>query len=368
MRTVSLHRLAVPLQSLLVAAALLAPVVGAGQETVYAGYAWEDLGNDVFLHRRSDPLAGPVDGNSTIVVGERGIVVIDTHINPAAARAVIEKIRSFWDQPVTHVVNTHWHDDHTNGNASFREAWPDVKIVASTATVEALRREWAPMEEQRRVGYAQVDLAELRARADALADEEPATATGYRVFADYVEALRPELETLTLAYPETLIDEALVIDLGDRNVQLQPVGSGNTRGDVIAWLPEDRLLITGDIVVSPVPFAFDSPMIEWIDTLERLETYDAETIVPGHGPALRDNRQLEALGALLSFTVDSVRDAKARGVALQDIGAEIDFSDFEQRFAGRDTLHRWAWQSYYVAPGIRSAWTSLGYPEPKAAQ
>ncbi|MDH3756506.1 MAG: hypothetical protein OES93_01580, partial [Gammaproteobacteria bacterium] len=62
------------------------------EESVYPGYTWLDLGDGIYLHSQSDPLSGPVDGNSVVVIGDAGVMVIDTHINPAVARAVIAKI------------------------------------------------------------------------------------------------------------------------------------------------------------------------------------------------------------------------------------------------------------------------------------
>ena len=131
-------------------ALLSVPTSGFAAEEVFPGYTWQAIGNGIFLHSQADPLSGPVDGNSIIILNEDGVLVVDTHINPAVARAVVAKIQSLTDVPVTHVVNTHWHDDHTNGNYVYRQAFPGVKIVAHRATLKSLREEWAPMEDQRR--------------------------------------------------------------------------------------------------------------------------------------------------------------------------------------------------------------------------
>ena len=82
------------MRGLLVAALLPVPVCGLAPEEIYPGYTWASLGNGIFLHAQADPLAWPVDGNSVVIISDEGVLVVETHINPAVARAVIDKIRA----------------------------------------------------------------------------------------------------------------------------------------------------------------------------------------------------------------------------------------------------------------------------------
>ena len=352
------------MRGLLLASLSLLPMCNLAAAEIYPGYDWQSLGDGVYLHSQRDPLAGPVDGNSVVVVGAEGVLVVDTHINPAVARAVIGKIRSLTDAPVTHVVNTHWHDDHTNGNHAYREAFPDVKIIAHRDTLKSLRSEWQAMEDQRRDAYAGVDLEKLHSRAAELEATDPATAITYRVYGGYVAALRPELPALVLEYPDTVFEDRFVLDVGNRRVELQWLGRGNTEGDIVAWLPAEKLLITGDLLVAPIPFAFDSPMSDWGDTLRRLADFDAALIVPGHGAPRHDDRYLASVRRLVETTTSRVQAARKNGVAYEELAAAVDLEDFRREFAGDSPERQWAWQSYFVAPGLKSAWASLGYPVP----
>lgn len=334
------------------------------QEEIYPGYLWHSLGNGIYVHSQENPFAGPVDGNSTVIVNEHGVVVVDTHINPAVARAVIEKIKSITDQAVTHVINTHWHDDHTNGNHAYRMAFPYARIIAHSATLNSLKDEWHTMEDGRRSSYASIDLAELLAYADNIAADDPGTAISYRTYAGYVAALRPELPTMELEYPDTVIDSSLSYDFGDRRVHIQWLGRGNTDGDIVVWLPDDSMLITGDLLVAPVPYAFDSPMTDWITTLDAVAQLEAEVLIPGHGAVQRDRQYLRQVRALIEFTVEAVREAGESGVAYADLANAVDFSSFEAVFNGNDLEQAQAWFNYFVSPGVASAWSSLGYPVP----
>ncbi len=336
----------------------------AGAREIYPGYAWAQVGAGIYLHRRVDPFAGPIDGNSVVIVNDDAVIVVDTHINPAAARAVIAQIRQITDNPVTHVVNTHWHDDHTNGNAAYRDAFPDAVFVAHSATLGALRKEWPAMKDQRVAAYRKTSVDALLEAADRLEPADPDKAIGYRIYAGYVEALQPELPGLELVYPDTVFEKRLVLGSGGRTVILEWLGRGNTDGDVIVWLPQDRLLITGDVLVAPIPYAFDSPMAEWIDTLDRLAKKNAQTIVPGHGAVHHDGRYIGAVRRLLEATMTEVRTAQAAGVAYADLADAVDLSDQKARFVRDDPRYRHAWRAYFLEPGVRSAWAALGFAVP----
>lgn len=348
------------IRALILISALLVTMAANSQEEIFPGYQWQKVVDGVYLHSSINPLAGPVDGNSVVIVSDNGIVVIDTHINPAAARAVIQKIRQLANRPVTHVINTHWHDDHTNGNYVYREAYPNVQIVSHRKTLEAMKREWAPMEEQRAKAYAAVDPEQLLDRANTA--EDPNRAEGFRVYAGYVAALKSELPSLKLVYPDTVFDDEFILESSERRIVVKWPGRGNTDGDVVVWLPDDKVLITGDLVVAPIPFAFDSPMLDWIDTLGRLLLYDAKIVIPGHGPVQQNKVQIEQILSLLTTTISEVRAAHDNGTHYSDLASAVDLNLHEKQFTEGDPERIFAWRSYYFAPGLKSAWASLGHP------
>lgn len=336
------------------------------QEEIFPGYRWQSLGNGIYLHSSINPLAGPVDGNSVVIVTGNEVFVVDTHINPAAARAVIGKIKSITEKPVTTIINTHWHDDHTNGNHAYREAFPDANIVAHTATLRSLREEWQPMEDGRKQAYAETDAAQLLATAETF--DDPARKYAYRVYAGYVAALKPELPTMQLAYPDTVFAGKLNFNSAGRRIVVEWLGRGNTDGDVVVWLPDDDVLIAGDILVAPIPFAFDSPMTDWIETLERVIATGAGTIVPGHGTVQHDADYASQVLSLLRKTIADVTAAHERGVNFGNLASEVDLADFEHQFTGGDPEKSFAWNAYYLVPGLESAWVSLGYQLPDEDQ
>lgn len=339
--------------------------MGGSRQTDVSGYAWQEVADGIYLHTRTDPLAGPVDGNSVVIVNDEDVFVVDTHINPAAARAVIARIREITDKPVSHVINTHWHDDHTNGNHAYREAYPEARFVAHRATVSSLQAEWRAMEDQRLEVYASVKDQDLTAAAEAEEAEDPERAMGIRLFAGYRDALLPELPGLELVYPDVVLDDDTSFQRGSRRIELRWMGRGNTDGDLVVWLPDDGVLVTGDMLVAPIPYAFDSPMVDWIATLEGVAELPAEVIIPGHGSLQRERSYLHRLIDLLERTVDAVREAHDRGVAYDALRESVDLTAHERQFTGGDSARLYAWRSYFLEPGLKSAWASLGYPVPE---
>ncbi|GAA4693613.1 MBL fold metallo-hydrolase [Nocardioides nanhaiensis] len=227
------------------------------------------------------------DVNVSLVGGEAGLVLVDTHASGLAARAVVDDVRRLGRGEVVAVVNTHEHFDHTFGNATVREAWPAVALhaheEAAARTLEA----------------------------------------GERVKARYAEGEDPHREevlaTEVLAAERTF-SSATTLDLGDRFVELVHPGRGHTSGDLVVRVPDADLVLAGDLVeestVAGGPgFGEDCWPLEWphsLDIVLGLLT-STSTVVPGHGaPVDRDfvEEQRNAIGVV----AQTVRDLAARGV------------------------------------------------------
>ena len=230
------------------------------------------------------------DVNVTLVGGDRGLLVVDTHASATAARAVVEDIRRLGAGAVVAVVNTHEHFDHTSfGNGELRAAYGDLPIHAHETAAERT----VPAGERIKAAY----------------DDEPD------------DPHREEVRATEIVAADRTFSSARVLDLGERMVELVHPGRGHTAGDLVVRVPDADVLLAGDLVEESalrhgVPgFGEDCYPFDWplsLDVVLALTT-PGSVIVPGHGaPVDRDfvEEQRNAIGAV----AETIRDLAARGV------------------------------------------------------
>jgi glyoxylase-like metal-dependent hydrolase (beta-lactamase superfamily II) len=168
--------------------------------------------------------------------------------------------------------------------------------------------------------------------------------------------MRDELARTIITPPDLLIDDRLVLGRGHREIHVIHPGRGNTPGDLVMWLPEERILATGDLVVHPIPYGFGSYPEEWIATLDRLAGFDFELLVPGHGEVQRDTSYIRRLQALLAEVRRQVAASVAEGKDLEATRESLDISAFADEFAGNDEDARLKFENWWRQPIARSAW------------
>jgi glyoxylase-like metal-dependent hydrolase (beta-lactamase superfamily II) len=184
--------------------------------------------------------------------------------------------------PITHVVNSHAHNDHIRGNQVFA---PEVRIVSTPRTAELIA-EWEPEEIAAEREYAPARLAYY----DSLyrAYEGDTTSREYLdilMWKPYFEVLSESHREITTRLPDMLIDSALSLDGPARRVRLIARGAGHTESDLVMHLPDDGILFSGDLVFNEChPYMADGSITGLLNWLDYLGTLNARTVVPGHGP------------------------------------------------------------------------------------
>ena len=299
------------------------------------------LADGVYEIQHQDLQDGSASGNTTVIIGERQVFVVDSCFLPSAALEDIAQIRQWTDKPVSFLLNTHFHNDHNFGNRVYMDAFPALTIIAHAATKKEMDL-FGPGSlgrEEKGAAYLQQVLETGKTRTGRVltAEEmnEVKNALSRRaVVMDELRKIRFQSATLTFEHDFT-------IDLGDREVQVKFLGRGNTPGDAVAYLPKEKIAIVGDLVVYPVPYIYDGYPSEWVETLQNLGQLDAGAIVPGHGPILRDKTYLYLLRDLLKSAVDQMNEklrqtGPAMFQTLDDVKGGVDLTPFRQRFAGND--------------------------------
>ena len=306
---------------LAVIAALVFAVSANAKEDSPFTIEFEQLAPGVWSGLRPDPIRSPVMGNTVFVIGDESVVVFDGGGAPAMSDLVIEKIRSLTEQPVSDVVISHWHGDHAFGIHRFAEEYPGVRIIGHEFTRDMMISS--------RMNYLdgqsdfQNDVVPLLEKFI----EDGKTSAGrelnehdiafFRQIIADGEYIEIEGKRSRVTPPDTVFTDSMSLDPGGRTIELLHLGHGNTEGDIVMWLPEERIVATGDIVVHPAPYAFNMPPIPWANTLKAIKALDYEFLVPGHGEVQRDTEYVDLL-------IESAEDIAAQRDALIEDGMPVE--------------------------------------------
>ena len=293
----------------------------------------ERLADGVYAIIHADATDDWPHGNTGVVVGDDGVLVVDATYYPSRAAADIALIRSVTTKPVRYLVNTHWHGDHTHGNATYRDAFPGLVILGASdnrryigfnqlryprfAAVSPLKRE--------QLTRLQRQLASGRDSAgrELSASAKRALALGVRQH----EVEYRELALVRDAPPDVLFDGDTVLVVGRHRVELRNHGRANSPADVTVYLPAERVLFTGDIEVYPVPYAMQSYPGPWARVLREIERLPVRAVVPGHGPVLPDHAYARRERALFETVMGRVDSMGRQGATVDSVKRRIDLGD-----------------------------------------
>jgi cyclase len=262
----------------------------------------------------------PINCNAAVVVYDEGVLVVDTHSRPSSAQALIRQIKTVTDKPVRYAVNSHFHWDHAQGNHAYPVAFPkQVAIVASEATRENLRL-LGMQRVKDQIESTPRQIEDLKKRL--AAEKDPASQATLRDSLRQHEEYLAEIKTLELTLPDLTFDKSLILHRPDRDIVLLFLGRGHTSGDVVAWLPKQRVVATGDLLHGWMPFMGDSYPPEWVATLDALDKLDFDHIIGGHG-TVKPKSHLRFFRDYLADLIAEVRRARERSESLDQAKTSV---------------------------------------------
>lgn len=231
------------------------------------------------------------DPNTGIIIGDDSVMVVDTQATPIMAQDVIRRIREVTDLPIKHVVMSHYHAVRVLGASAYEAE----NIYASRNTYELIKERGQQ-------------------------DYESEVGRFPRLFqgVDSVPGL---------TWPNVVFERELTVFMGSREVRIMHLGKGHTRGDTVVWLPEEKVLFSGDQVeYGATPYSGDAYHEEWPATLDKLLALEPEQLVPGRGDALTTpalcREAIEGTRDFLLTMYNSVKAGKAAGKSLSECYAE----------------------------------------------
>jgi cyclase len=274
---------------------------------------------------------GGVGSNNVVIVNDRDVVLVDDGTTPAAARALLEDIKLITNKPVSAVINTHFHYDHTDGNSVFP---PDVQIIAheyvrnAILTFNVLDREPFKTSQSTRLP---VQIAALREQIGAEKDSGRKTELAKQLAS--VQALSEQLKEIRPTPPNVTYASKMVLYKGGREIQLLFLGRGHTGGDTFVYLPRERIVCTGDMDEGArIAYMGDAYFDEWVATLEALKKLDFTLVLPGHGRPFRDKGIITAFQSYLKDVTAQVCGLRKQGVTPEDAAKRVDLTSHKKDF------------------------------------
>ena len=314
-----------------------------------------------FLEKRLNPI---VSSNIVAVIGNDAVLVYDAGHHPTITRQIIGDLKRLTTKPVRYVVISHWHDDHFAGSDEFAKAYPGVEVIAHEFTARMIesRKETFRGEACRKdLVDSSKPLRELlasgkRANGSPIPDS---TMARLRRFAEAVDAQAPECDAMQYRAVDRTFDTSLTLDLVGRTVEASFFGRGNTAGDIIAYVPDTKTLMTGDLVVFPFPFATEPYVTEWAQVMRKLELVDAAQIVPGHGAVMKDMHYVRDVAEVLESIASQAKAAYHPGMTADQLRERIDLSRFDERFSHGDAFLKANFDAQMHGSAIDRMWQEL---------
>jgi glyoxylase-like metal-dependent hydrolase (beta-lactamase superfamily II) len=231
------------------------------------------------------------DPNTGIIIGDDAVLVADTQATPVMAQDVIRRIREVTDKPIKYVVLTHYHAVRVLGATAYQPQ----QVIASHDTY---------------------DLIVERGAQDMKSEIER-----------FPRLFRSVESVPGLTWPTLTFKGEMTLWLGKLEVKLMQLGRGHTKGDTVVWLPQQKIMFSGDLVeYDATPYAGDAYFEDWPATLDAIAALAPEKLVPGRGPSLTTPQQvqggLEGTRAFVSELYASVREGARAGRDLRTVYRE----------------------------------------------
>ncbi|MBS1576222.1 MAG: MBL fold metallo-hydrolase [Bacteroidetes bacterium] len=262
-----------------------------------------------------------VTANIVVIVGEDDIVVVDSGLLPDAAREAIREIRKISNKPVRQLLNTHWHGDHWQGNEVFAKEFPGLQIISTEKNSEAIKRSGMVWINNFYPKYLQqmIDGYEMEIKNNKPAgSDKNFNANELELIKEGVGQVKEDLanmKKINPVFPNVIFNDKMIIKKGQRIFEFYYLGVGNTVGDAVLYLPNEKILIPGDLVVYPSPYESGAFSKEWVETSKKLKQFDFNYLVPGHGDVQHNTGYLDYLNDLYAELFRQMNDAYLRGKA-----------------------------------------------------
>jgi glyoxylase-like metal-dependent hydrolase (beta-lactamase superfamily II) len=269
------------------------------------------------------------ESNAVIVVNDADVLVVDGETSPAAGWALLEELKTITPKPVRYVVLTHFHYDHAHGTQAFP---PGTEIIGTEFTRQMIAT-GKSVSHPTAAGNRAFSNAQITSLTQAL---DTASSVASRqdiehrrsVWQEYVASL----ETLQPVPPNVTVSGRMTLIRGNREIVIQFPGPAHTAGDLVVWLPKERILVTGDVLQSNLPYMGDGFLNQWADALDSLQALHPAVILPGHGDAITDMAIVHRLRDYLRDVWKQSAELKRQGLSYEEAAKRLDLTKYDRYY------------------------------------
>ena len=262
--------------------------------------------------------------NVVVVVNDDDVLIVDPGVTPGAATALVADVKKLTNKPIKYVVDSHYHYDHAFGNQVFG---PDVTIIghdtvrSRLSSPAVLKQRTYLMNSSAAIAtrFTQLkrQIAETKDASERAVYERQLAI--HQQYADEQPKIKPTPPNSTLSRDMTLYR-------GSREIQIRFFGRAHTDGDIVVYLPRERMIATGDMITSALSYTGDAFVEEWPATLEGVMSLDFDTVLPGHGNVFKGKDHIRNLQAYWRDYYQQVTALQKQGVSPEEAAKRIDLT------------------------------------------
>jgi glyoxylase-like metal-dependent hydrolase (beta-lactamase superfamily II) len=324
----------------------------------------QKIAKDIYAVIRKEPPSLWFNPNTVFIIGKKDVIVVDSNISSEYTKEVLAQLKKITKKPVRYVINTHWHEDHIIGNHVYRDAFPNVEFIGQKSTltdlpaIGAANRKGSIENGKGFIELLRSQIAKGKGLAGQNISEEEKL--GYSSDINLVESYLAESSNFQIILPTILVEDKLELNDGKRKIEILFLGKAHTAADLVVFLPKEKIVASGDLLVSPIPLiGSTSYPLEYGKTLENLLKLNAKIIIPGHGNVMRDDSYIKLMIRLLDSIKRQVELAVARGETLEQMRKSINLEEFRKAFAGDSQHKSFVFQNYVFLPATAAAYHQL---------
>lgn len=284
-------------------------------------HRFEKVGEGIYYSTATGSMT--IGSNSVVIVNDEDVLLVDPGITPAAATSFIADVKTLTTKPIKYVVDTHYHYDHAFGNQVFGR---DVTVIGHDATRRHLM---GPVMKERTYltngSGAIASRFTLLKRQIGEAKDPQERAVLQRQLAIH-QQYADEQSRITPAPPNTTLSRDMTLHRGGREIQIRYFGRAHTDGDIVVFLPKERMVATGDLITSALSYTGDGFIEEWPATLEQVMTLDFDTVLPGHGSVFKGKDHIRNLQAYWRDFYQQAISFRKQGVSPEEAAKRIDLT------------------------------------------